>query len=183
MYYDEEPVPDFVQQGDIFRDFIITTIPKDFLVARGGFLDENLEEGEATLKPSQSIPDLFSSGIELIVTRATKSNVIVISQTCDIQNREFVIIAPVFPLSRIESDKRVRAVKEGKTFYRFFLPQKEGIIEEAFVELTILNSVRRDCLSLERRILSLTHFYRGHFVYHLNRFLCRPFMPEETNGT
>ncbi len=85
-------------------------------------------------------------------------------------------MAPVFPLSRIKSTSKARSLKEGKMNYRFYLPIKEGIIEESYVELSILNSIKRTALVPEKRILSLTDFYRSHFTYHLNRYLCRPFI-------
>lgn len=176
MYYVEEPPADLVLQGDIFRDFTITTIPDEFLVCRDGSNNETIQEGNVNLTLSQNLPDLFISGTEYITIKAIKTNILVVSQSCDAQNRDFVIIAPVFPLSRI-APQRILTVKENKIFYRFFLPAQSGVINDSYAELTILNSIPSNSLTIEKRLLSLTDFYRNHFTYHLNRFLCRPFMP------
>lgn len=168
MYYVDIPPSGLFLQGDIFRDLFIATSSEAPLVVRSSDKANDVAEGIAILTQLNNTRELFASGFENIVLKAIKTNIIIISQTCDILNREFVIIAPVFPLSRIESAKKARSLKEGKMNYRFYLPRKEGIIEESYAELTILNSIKRTALLPEKRILSLTDFYRSHFTYHSN---------------
>lgn len=177
MYYVDDPVSGFFFQGDIFRDLYITPSSSAPLIVRSVTNTKEIHQGGALLSTQENTEDFFSDDFETIAIKAIRTNIIIVSQTCDIQNREFVIIAPIFSLSRIESVTKARAIKEGKTFYRFYFPAKEGVIEESYADLTLLNSIKKDLLPPNKQLLSLTDFYRNHFTYNLNRFFCRPFMP------
>ena len=48
-----------------------------------------------------SVSDAFSEGLEWVGVTAKTTYVMVLSQTCDIEHRQFTAICPVFPLSNI----------------------------------------------------------------------------------
>lgn len=160
-------------QGDIFKDQIIITIPPNIQILRETESEEfksfNLEE----------LSDAFEQKeYELTVVHAIKSNIIVLSQTCDIEHREFISIAPVFPLTKIESETKRETIRNHKFNYRFYIAASD-ILPESYAELTLINSIKKEILTLDKRIFSLSDYARQWLQDTLNRCFCRPFISEE----
>jgi len=175
MYYNENPDENFYQ-GDILRHFPIVILPDQLEIARPITTTEDKGIIEAELRLESELPDAFSKGTELVLASAHRRNVMIISNTCDIDNREFVAVVPIFSLVQVEGKHRRDSIKGNKLNYRFYLPPV-GDLVESYADFTIINSVRKDRLDIVNRIASLTDFYRHHLADALHRFFCRPFLP------
>jgi hypothetical protein len=172
MFYEYNPDPIRLYQGDIIKNFPVTELPENIKLVRLKEKGENYSE--AFVYDKDQIDNAFENGSEVILANATLMNVMILSQTCDIEHREFVSIAPVFNIYNIEKSAKREAVRKGKTFYRFFLPSSENF-QESFLDITTINSVKRVTLKIENRILSLSHYGRHHLVYFINSYFNRPF--------
>lgn len=176
MHYNENP-DENRYQGDIFRNFPIVISPDRLEIARP-ITPAEVSEGimEAELKLESELPDAFSKGTELVLASAYRTNIMIISQSCDIEHREFVAVAPIFPLEQVEGKSRRDAIKSNRVNYRFYLPPAADLVE-SYVDFTVINSVKRSRLNVANRIASLSDLYRHHLADALHRFFCRPFLP------
>lgn len=176
MYYEANPNPTTLFQGDILEDCPVVVLPSDLKILRPTETTSSGEENcHYEVVNVGQISDAFASdGTETIVTKAYRTNIMIISQTCDITYRDFISIVPVFPITRIDNENRKNSLRQGKVNYRFYLPESDGF-EESYAEFTIINSVKKETLRIENRIISLTHYYRSHLVERLHSFFCRPF--------
>jgi hypothetical protein len=161
-------------QGDILRNVPVTTLPLQIEILRP---DRN-----PPVCMEADVPDAFGERTELVVAEAYKTNVMILSQTCDIQQRAFVVVAPVQSMTQVTNRDRRRAIMEGKVNHRFWLPAATDL-EESYVELTILNSVPKELLRIENRFLSLSDGARHQLTDTLHRFFCRPvyYIPPDTD--
>jgi len=128
MYYNENP-DENLYQGDILRNFPIVILPDQLEIARPT-IPAKVSEGiiEAELKLESELPDAFSKGTEIILASAYRTNIMIISQSCDIELREFVAVAPILPLEQIESKSRRDAIKGNRVNYRFYLPPVADLV-------------------------------------------------------
>lgn len=118
----------------------------------------------------------------LIVKRIT---IMILSQTCDIQNRNFINIAPIISLSELKKTKtvnndQIRSLQRQKTKYWFYLPEDQGDgFPESYVELTKITYISKRLLEKRNRIKSLSSLGRHWLTYKLNDFFGRPIFPQE----
>jgi len=175
MFYEPSPDPTRFFQGDILENFPVVILPETVKVVR---LQEKLKNHSvAHVHKQDELEDAFANGSEAILANASLMDIMILSQTCDIEHREFISIAPVFPISNIENQSKQDAIRKKKVSYLFHLPT-EGKFEESFLDITTVNSVRRVTLKLENRILSLSHFGRSHLAYFIYNYFNRPFLPD-----
>jgi len=171
-----------LQQGDLIASVPVVKLPPALLLLRARQEQQDLEHGTlAQLVEASQLPDAFADGLEWIAVTALVAHVIVLSQTCDIEHREFVAISPVYPLGAISNPDTTGAVRQGKVHHRFFLPAAEAHclpeatdLPDSWAELSVINSVPRDRLPLDERIASLTVQGQNRLAAHLNRFFTRP---------
>lgn len=166
----------YLLQGDILRSVPIVQTPDKIQIAKPSKAEEkNKEILEYSVADEEKIEDVYKDGPEIILAVGKRETAIVLSQTCDIQNREFVIIAPISSLDVIDNAKRRESIRKQKTFHRFYLPKSE-FFEESFIDFSLLSSIKKDFLKIEDRLISLTDYWRNHLTWALNRYFCRPFM-------
>lgn len=153
-HYTSSPNTDCFFQGDILKNYPIIVLP-DLLSAATSYGTSDL------------------SGTSTIQVKKLITNVLILSHSCDIANRELVAICPVFPITRLEGGQR-EMLKKGRMNYRFWLPEITGIMDESYADFVIINTVRRDNLDIHHRIASLSERYRGHLADAIYRYFCRP---------
>ncbi len=162
-YYNNDPDRAHLYQGDVLKDYPIVILPDK----------THYEVNEFT-------------GTSTIQVKRFITNILIISQTCDIGNRELVAICPVFPISRMlqdhdfvqlqgqQSTTQIESLRKAKIYYRFWLPEITGSLEESYADFVIINTVDRGVLDIARRIASLSERYRSHLGEALHRYFCRP---------
>jgi hypothetical protein len=188
MYFDyRNTLPNIFMQGDIIEKYPFSYIPttNDYIFIR----DNN------------GAPSLFSTGNEdgevynneyqeeQLVVNSKLNNIILLSQTCDLQRRESIMIAPVFDLSFLkqnlqeegkneqEINSQLGLLKNNKFekqfHYYFYLPAFSGF-PERYIDFNLIQSIPRDNIKIEKRILSLSDKGRHWLSYKLNTFFGRP---------
>ncbi len=155
-HYEDNLDSNSFYQGDVLSDYDIVMLP------------------DKTAETQSMETSVSTTGTAQILVKRDRTNIMIISQTCDILNRDFVAICPVFPISKLTNDDRQDAVRKGRTNYRFWLPEKIGYIEESYADFQIINTIKRDNLDLASRVVALTDRYRTHLTDCLYKFFCRP---------
>jgi hypothetical protein len=107
LYYADPPEGSGLLQGDVLRDIPVITLPESLLIYRNG----------KSTSPENDFLNKYTSGPESVVVNSYKTNVLIISHTCDIQRREFISFVPVFPLHRISNPSHKKLLKEKKIKY------------------------------------------------------------------
>src|SRR3989344_4717785 len=109
--------------------------------------------------------ELNSDGEKKLEVTAKLSLIMVLSQTCDVQNRENVIICPVYSVEDKEFTRsEFDSIKKRKTGYWFYLPELEGIVKESVADFQNIYYIPRSMLNKykERKITSLSDWGRHH---------------------
>jgi hypothetical protein len=116
----------------------------------------------------------------LLAIESKKITVMILSQSCDIQRRNNVIICPVYNLNEFVTDKavnadRLRSIRERKIYYWFYLPGFNNL-PESIADLQTMIYVPRTALEkhLSKRILSLSNLGRHHLGWTLANYFGRP---------
>jgi len=175
--YVVRPADEPLHQGDIIGDIPVVLVPESGL----SIVYEQHSESyprPATIHQASEVPDAFGRGLERIIAHAYKSPVMILSQTCDIEYRELIAIAPLFPLSLVTNADRRRNITKYRVNYRFYLPPYSNIIDDSYVDFVIINTVKRNLVPIEERILSLDEHGRSLLVHSLYQYFCRPVLPE-----
>ncbi|MGC1903797.1 MAG: hypothetical protein WA715_08260 [Candidatus Acidiferrum sp.] len=70
-----------------------------------------------------------------------KKPVLVLSQTCDSQNKDFIQVAPILPVGQIDAEELAN-LKNGGVMNAFWLaPHPPEIPEQSFANLTLIQSI------------------------------------------
>lgn len=169
MYADANSISkDIFYQGDIIADFPFYIFENGQPIKKneaGHFeLDETTEECNRTL----------------FAVEAKKQPVMILSQSCDIQRRNNVIICPVYDLKEFISDNtintdRAKSIRDRKIYYWFYLPEYEKV-PESLADLQTMIYVSRAEIEkyLPKRIMSLSDLGRHHLGWSLATYFGRP---------
>lgn len=180
MYYVSNP-ENYCFQGDVLQNIPILQAPDVIKIARVEELEGCASAEKYGVFNEEDVDDIYQNGPEIVLANGVRTKVILLSQTCDIQNRDFVVVAPVFDLKKVQNENRKKAIRDGKINYRFYLPASDGSFCESYVDFSLLSSVKASLINVSNRILSLSDTYRPHLVWGLNRYFCRPFLNVETS--
>lgn len=117
----------------------------------------------------------------LIAIDARRQRVMILSQSCDIQQRGTIIFAPVFEITKAISegrmtDNQASSLRNRKVDYWFYLPKQEGVIEESYIDFQIIHYVPKALITknLQNRVLALSDWGRHHLGWALSDFFGRP---------
>lgn len=200
MYYIESRNEDANKlfQGDIFEAIpcpYLQQVSPIILRQRGDELAPEREE---------NLPDAWS-GDELILVRARKCKVILLSQTCDIheqgkpnlylEDREqydcpFILYAPLIPMDQLEEYPRLRRNRDRARNQNlpgvFWLPDDlQRGIEESVVFFPLVCSIRKrkdnrfETFSPKRRIASLKSPFREALGNKFSHWIGRVALPSD----
>ena len=151
-FYDAAPVePHLLYQGEILVEVPILNMPMParWLLLRtksGDKLDEALKHGlkgglARGLDSNQSTTEWYNATDgDFAMGRLTKRPVLVLSQTCDIQNKDFVQIAPIFPAAP-EDVERLRSGNE--LYSAFFLKGHPSHFPDSYADLELMQAVHK----------------------------------------
>lgn len=177
--------PNAVYQGDIIKGFHFIVPPTNELQ----ILEKN-NEGNFTSSPISQISNPYSSGKATVAVNSFLANAIVISQTCDIQRRDYIHLCPVYQLSLLTQelinkgytasriDNVLKDLKSQKINYYFYLPTAslDGItIEESYVDLQLICMLPQVNIGLYNRFISLSDKGRHWLSFKLVNLYGRPF--------
>jgi|SRR5579863_7890698 len=184
-WYDPNPDPTGFFQGDILDGVPVVFMPTagsgKWVLLRPSFpvtLDQALVGNTPkSFRPyvAGTAPDEWKTPDELVLAKAFKRAILVITQTCDLERRNFVQVAPVYAVSTLSESKQ-GSVETNEVNYLFYLPASEpGISEKSFADLSQIVSVHNSYLKEAKLAKRLSNEARARLQTHLARLHGRPF--------
>jgi len=164
-FYDAAPLePHLLYQGEILVDVPILNMPKDrrWLLLRtksGDRLDA------ALLKSNIRLARVLDSNLTELEWKAapegdfamavlSKRPVLVLSQTCDVQTKDFIQIAPIY--DAVGTDEELERLKKGLLFSAFYLKQHPPELpNESYADFELIQAVHK---SYRKPIRAEQHF-------------------------
>lgn len=163
---------DILYQGDVLKDFPFFIFQDSF---RG--LKQAERRGVFELKERET----FESGEAILAISSRLNRVIILSQTCDVQERENIIIAPIYSIKLFEDsgilkDGKAGLIRKRMINYWFYLPNLEGVLEDSFADFQTMYYVPRKILENHKRskLLTLSDWGRHHLGWALSSYFGRP---------
>lgn len=165
-FYDAAPLePHLLYQGEILLNVPLMLMPKpnrwQLLRTKTGDLLETLKKGEnpATVRVLDSnqtaeVWDNHGDG-DFAMARLSKRPVLVVSQTCDVSNKDWIAVAPIHEAGELTAERRAVA-REGGMFDVFYLPANPDYnFPESFGDLSQLQAVHKSYI---KRLAPGQHF-------------------------
>ncbi len=166
-FYDAAPLePHLLYQGEILIDTPLLNMPKPsrWLLLRtrsGKQLDEALEQGRLgglarVLDSNQTKEEWNREDCEgdFVMARLSKRQVLVLSQTCDVQTKNFIQVAPIFPA--VADPQYVEKLKKDEVISAIWVKKHPPELKhESYADLELIQAVHQSYL---RRISPIHHF-------------------------
>jgi len=165
-FYDSDPLePNQLYQGEILTDLPILAMPKpgrwQLLRTRSGRrIEEALEHGNLggpvnVLDSNQSKEQWQADKTgDYVMAILDKRPVVVLNQTCDVQTKAFLQVAPIFPIET--EGAYFDRLKNGEIFDAFWIAKNPPEIpEESFADLELIQAVHKSYI---KRIRPGQHF-------------------------
>jgi len=182
-FYDAAPLePHLLYQGEILVDVPFLNMPKDtrWLLLRtksGRAVGEALESGNLggvvkVLDSNQSREKWDDSPDgDYAMARLSKRPVLVLSQTCDIQTKQFIQVAPIF--DAVGAPDHIKRLQDGDIISAFWLPPVPQVLQESYADLELMQAVHQSYI---RRLDASRHFrLTNPRILALQRFVTRYF--------
>ncbi|HLL61240.1 MAG TPA: hypothetical protein VK338_05965 [Candidatus Nitrosocosmicus sp.] len=99
---------------------------------------------------------------------------IILSQNCDIDNRKFILLAPVFPVSKRypNNNNHLIDLRKHRINYEIHLPHIKNL-PESFADLQLIVPYYKEKINLANRIAVLSIYGRSLLQQHLRDFFGR----------
>jgi hypothetical protein len=184
-WYDLNPDPTGFFQGDILDNVPVVFMPPagsgKWVLLRPSF-PVTLAQALAGNTPKSfrpfvagTAPEEWSTPDELVLAKATKRTIMVITQTCDLERRNFVHVAPVYTARTLSESKR-GSLEKNEVNYLFYLPVGEpGVREKSFADLSQTTPVHNSYMREAKLAKRLSNEGRARLQMHLAQFHGRPF--------
>jgi hypothetical protein len=157
-FYDSSPLErDHLYQGEILVDVPILNMPKpqscwSLLRTRSGRrVGEALQNGNIggpvnVLDSNQSQALWYADGLgDHVMAVLDKRPVLILNQTCDIQSKDFLQVAPIFPHGK--GGEALARLKEGMIFQAFWLqPHQPEIPHDSYADFEQIQAVHKTYL-------------------------------------
>jgi hypothetical protein len=165
-FYDSAPLePHLLYQGEILVDVPILRMPKPlrWLLLRtwsGKRVDEALQYGAAgnrvkVLDSNQTKEEWQAdkSG-DFAMAILDKRPVLVLNQTCDVQSKDFIQVAPIFPAEGETED--LKKLMNGERYSAFWLKKHPPeMFEESYADIELMQAVDKSYI---KRVNPEQHF-------------------------
>ena len=182
-FYDAAPLePHLLYQGEILVGVPFLNMPKEsrWLLLRtriGTPVDEALQQGSLggivkVLDSNQSREQWYNATEgDFAMARLSKRPGLILSQTCDVQTKEFIQIAPIFPAEG--ATDHVARLRRGLIISAFWLRARPPHLTETYVDFELIQAVHKSYI---RRLLPAQHFrLTDARTRELQRFITRYF--------
>jgi hypothetical protein len=182
-FYDAAPMePHLIYQGEVLTDVPFFNMHKEsrWLLVRtrsGRPVNEALQNGNLggtvkVLDSNQSAVQWDLNEGDFAIGRLSKAPVLVLSQTCDCQNKDFIQVAPIFAADT--ADEYVQRLKGGDIVSAFWIKKHPPEIpEDSFADLELIQAVHK---SYRKDLPPERHFRLNHDkTLQLQRALTRYF--------
>ena len=109
-------------------------------------------------------------------------NVMILTQTCDIEHRDFLIVGRIVEFQELEqtgvNQDFLRGMRERRIKYWFYLPTDRSF-PESYVDFTQIIYTPKNILKKQNKIKSLSDLGRHWLAYQLSDYFGRPFDPTQ----
>ena len=167
-WYDSTPDASQRYQGDILTGVPVVLMPAKgdgpwiLLRPSGSVTIERALEGDLPSNfrphPEASVPTPWPDDQNLVLARGKKSRILVVTQSCDLDHRRWIQVAPVSPASALHASKQA-SLRTNQINYMFYLPAAPpDLPEECFADLSQITAVHTSYLrdaTLVRRMTNL----------------------------
>jgi hypothetical protein len=182
-FYDAAPLePHLLYQGEILVEVPFLNMPKEtrWLLLRtrsGRPVDVALEQGNLggivrVLDSNQSRVEWYDATEgDFAMARLSKRPVLMLSQTCDVQTKEFIQIAPIFPAEG--ASDHLNKLRHGLMISAFWLKPNPPHLAESYADFELIQAVHKSYI---KRLLPSQHFRLTQSrTRELQRFITRYF--------
>jgi len=185
-WYEQDPHGESFYQGDVVRDVPVVLMPPagdapwTLLRPSPPHTVEQVLAGQTprTLKPhpESSRPDAWRLGAEIVLAKGIKAPAMVVTQTCDLDSRNWIQLAPVFPASKIEDPRKRASLGVNEIGYMFILPaDPPRLAEDSYADLSMITAVHKSYLRRGGLVVRLKSPIRALYQRHLANLHGRPF--------
>jgi hypothetical protein len=153
--YDPDPDLSFISQGDLLTGLPVVFMPPSgerWVLLRPGktITLQQAKRGmiPSVFKPSveHDDPNTWEDSEELVVAKATKALIAVLTQTCDIEHRKHVQVAPVQTIAGL-NEKKLESLRADDIKYWFYLPPDPPVLAEGYIDVAKIVSVHSSYLA------------------------------------
>jgi hypothetical protein len=150
-FYDAAPMePHLLYQGEVLIDVPLLVSPKDnrwqLLRTRSGKrFEDALQNGNLggkveVLDSNRSLVEWYAyPDGDFVAARLSKRPVLVLSQTCDVQNKDYIQVAPIYPTP----PEDVERVQRGDLYSVFHLRRHPPQFGDSFADLERMQAVHK----------------------------------------
>jgi hypothetical protein len=122
-----------------------------------------------------SVSDAWKEGYEFVLVRARKGPVQIVTQSCDIDRRSAIQVAPVFELaSYTGGESKRQSIKNGEVGYLQYLPAHDAF-PESYSDLSQITWLPKAAVARAALLKRLTPEYLAHFQRKLSILVGRAF--------
>ena len=188
-HYREFNAADDWQQGDIVEDLYTTRVIEDDMYIYRPPPQQSLcvsELAELASVNKGVAPPFSKSNRENAVIPVFKTDVMIVSQTCDILHDRQVTVARVYPFNHSYARANTELqenIRHGNAMSAFYLPDYPVTNDESFANLAELTVISKELLNghREQRKRSLSPEGLQIFQSFVERFFCREAMPDDVS--
>ena len=161
--YDPNPNFSYISQGDLLTGLPVVFMPPSgerWVVLRPGkaITLQQAKRGMIpnVFKPSveHDDPNAWQDAEELVVAKASKGLIAVLTQTCDIEHRRHVQVAPVQTVDGL-NEKKLASLRADDIKYWMYLPPDLPALPEGYIDIAKIVSVHSS-------YLPQAHFIKRH---------------------
>lgn len=164
-FYDAAPLePHLLYQGEILIDVPFLNMPKDthWLLLRtrsGRPVDEALQQGNLggmvkVLDSNQSKEEWYNATDgDFAMARLSKRPALILSQTCDVQTKDFIQVAPIF--SANSASDHLTRLRQGLIKSAFWLKANPPYLAESYADFELIQALHKSYI---KRLLPSQHF-------------------------
>jgi len=121
------------------------------------------------------LTDAWGLDYELVLARATKTMIMLVTQTCDIDRRKWLQVAPVFKANLLGEDKR-ESLRTNEINYLFYLPAAPPLLpDENYADFSRITSVHNSYFREARPLKRLKSRATLELQAQLAKYHGRPF--------
>jgi hypothetical protein len=181
-WYDNSPDVSQLLQGDVLDGVPVVFGPpvtKRWIILRPTPQGTPIEQAESGLPKTfrADVAEKFSSAWqkaeELVLARASVSRIMIVSQSCDVEWRKHVQVAPVEQIAVMQADT-LEHLRDNDVGYWFYLPAWNGL-PESYADLSRTTAVHASYFRTDALTHRLTSLARVELQKSLADLYGRPF--------
>jgi hypothetical protein len=125
-------------------------------------------------RPKEPDPEVWSNHEELVLAKGIKTRIIILTQSCDIDRRHYLQVAPIYDAAGM-TELKLASLRTQDIFYMFYLPADGADFPESYADLTQIGSVHKSYFKGAVPMKKLSATATTALQAHLADYFGRPF--------